>query len=179
MAEVWPWHARARHRDASISGRRAAASNSVLYLANAKYLLLESQHTDGTLIGTPMWFAVIDDTIFLRAPPDAAAVRSVHRRPVITVAACTMLGAPFGDYIECSARIVPRETEAEAEAEAALHRSYGTVRRLLSRLARNDAVYLEATPLSVATPTPEVVSLPASDSVVRNIRGGDVPGDAA
>jgi hypothetical protein len=57
---------RLRHPQAHLSGQRAATPNSVIHLADAKYLLLESKRVDGTPVGTPMCFAVVDDTIFLR-----------------------------------------------------------------------------------------------------------------
>jgi PPOX class probable F420-dependent enzyme len=170
-----PWYTRLLHPDARLSSQQAAASNSVIYLANAKYLLLESQRTDGTAAGAPMWFAAVDDTIYLRTRADSPTARRIRRHSAIKVAACTMRGMPFGDYIECSARIVPEENRAEAAA--ALRRSCGTIRRLLlNTLARSDHVYLEATPLR---PTPHVASPPITISLVPNARDDDTPPGAA
>jgi uncharacterized protein len=138
-----PLSERLRHPKAQLSGQRAP-SNSVIYLAHAKYLLLESERLDGTRVGTPMWFAVMDDTILLRTEAESPKVRRIRRRPIVKIAACTMRGFPVGDYIECFARIVPQEREAQAEM--ALYRSYGFVRRLFSTFARNDYAYLELTP---------------------------------
>jgi PPOX class probable F420-dependent enzyme len=142
-----PLYERLRHPEAHLTGRRPAPSNSVIYLMYAKYLLLESERVDGTLVGTPMWFAMVDDTIFVRAEAESPEIERIRQRPVVKVASCTTRGVPTGDYIECVARVVPREQEAHADA--ALRRSYGTLRRLRNTLARNDYVDLELAPLDL------------------------------
>jgi uncharacterized protein len=140
-----PSDGRFRHADARQSGGRAAVFNSVLALRDARYLLLESERTDGTWVGTPMWFAAVNHTIFLRTEADSPTLRRMSRRPIVTVAPCTMGGTPLDDYIERMSRIVPREREAQAQA--ALRRGYGLLRRAFDRFVRNDHVYLELTPI--------------------------------
>lgn len=146
-------HERFRHPQAHLSESHAATSNSVAHLEGAKYLLLESERANGTRVGTPMWFAVIDDTIFLRTEADSPKVRRISRRPTVNVAACTMRGKPRDDYIQCIARTVPQQQEAHAEA--ALRRGYGPLRRLFNTFNRNNYVYIELTPLSQQQPVAE------------------------
>jgi PPOX class probable F420-dependent enzyme len=141
-----PPYERFRHAEAHLSGGRAAVFNSVLGLRDAKYLQLESQRTDGTWAGTLMWFAVVDDIIFLRTEADSPEVRRMSRRPIIRVAACTMRGKPPDDYIECMACIVPQGREAQAEA--ALRRGYGLIRCLINRFIHGHHIYLELTPFN-------------------------------
>jgi PPOX class probable F420-dependent enzyme len=178
MAERALWHRGLRGTRARLAGQRAAASNSVRYLANAKHLLLESESIDGAPLATPMWFMAVDDTIFVRADPASPQIERIRGCPLVKVAACTMRGAPFGDYIECVARVAPRD--AEAQASMALGRSYGTLRRRLSALGRNDHVYLELTPIAVnATPTTEAAARPLL-RLVRDAREYDtIPFGAA
>jgi PPOX class probable F420-dependent enzyme len=140
----------------------------VLELCDAKYLLLESQRADGIWVGTPMWCAVVDDTVFLRTAAQAAKVRRISRRPIVKVATCTMLGKPLYDYIECMARIVPGEGEAQAEAE--LGRKYGLLRRLINAFTPNRHVYLELTLLDRKRLPMPVDSAPQLQ--FRVIRGG-------
>jgi hypothetical protein len=137
------------------SGRRAGLSNSVIYLSNGKCLLLEFEGADGTLVSTRMSFAVVDDTVFVPTRAESPNVSRICCRPLVRVAACTMLGVPFGDYIECTARVASQGRQAEAEA--ALRRIGGVICRLLGLLTRGDYVYLELTP--VARPEAEVVPL--------------------
>lgn len=138
---------RLRHAEAHLSDRRPASPNWVVQLRGAKYLLLESERVDGTWVATPMWFAVVDDTVFLRTDARAAKVRRISHRPVVKVAPCTIRGKPLDDYMECMARIVPQEREAQAEA--ALRRRNGPLRRLFSSFVRNDHVYLELNPINL------------------------------
>lgn len=140
-----PPHERSRDTEAHLSERRAAVFNSVLVLRDAKYLLLESQRTDGSWAGTPMWFAAVNDTIYLRTGADSPKLRRMRDRPIVNVAPCTRRGKPLDDYIECMAHIAPQEREAQAEA--ALRRGYGLLRQAFNPLARNDHVYVELTPL--------------------------------
>jgi PPOX class probable F420-dependent enzyme len=157
--------------------QRAAASNSVEYLSNAKRLLLESEGMDGTLLGRTMWFAVVDDTVFVRTKAESPVVRHVRRRPVVRAAACTMRGVPFGDYIECTARITP--PEGEAEAKGALRRSCGPILRLRDSFARGDYVYLELTPVGRKnTPSLEAKVVPLRATLMEADNREKPPGAA-
>jgi len=138
-----PPYERFRDAHAQLSGGPAAVFNSVLVLRDAKYLLLESEQTDGTWVGSPMWFAAVNDTIFLRTEADSPNVRRMSRRLLVKVAPCTMRGKPLDDHIECMARIAPQEREAQAEA--ALDRAYGLLRGLINRFTNSHHVYLELT----------------------------------
>jgi hypothetical protein len=169
-------HERLRHPEAHLTGRRPAPSNSVIYLMYAKHLLLESERADGTHVGTRMSFAMVDDTIFVRTEAESPEMKLIRRRPIVKVGSCTIRGLPTGDYIECAARILPQEQEAPAEA--ALRRSYGTLRRLLNALARSDYVYLELAPLNPKERrVPEDEALALGLRVVREVR--KTPPDAA
>jgi hypothetical protein len=169
-------HERLRHPEAHLTGRRPAPSNSVIYLMYAKYLLLESERVDGTLVGTPMCFAIVDEAILLRTQAESPKIRRIRRRPIVKVASCTIRGLPTGDHIECVARILPQQHEAQAEA--ALRRSYGTLRRLLNTLTRSDYVYLELTPLNLKQwRVPEDEALALGLRAVREVRKR--PPDAA
>jgi PPOX class probable F420-dependent enzyme len=173
MAEHRPWHRRLRQSGAHLYGRPAAVFNSVDYLANAKYLLLESETPDGTAVATTMLFAAVDDTIFLRTRADSAKLVRIHHRPIVKVAACTMRGQPRDDYIECVARVAA--PAGEAEAQAALHRGYRGWHRLLSRFARGEHRYLELTPVLVKRGALVEVQAPARTRVGA-VDGGLVQG---
>ncbi len=138
---------------ATLAGVPHAPSNSVLYLCGARCLLLESERINGEPVPTRVWFAAIDETVFIRTEAASGTVRRIERRPIVKVAACDFRGIPINDYIECMARIVA--PEREPEAEDALRRQYGPARRLFNALARNEHTYLELTPLTATNPAPE------------------------
>lgn len=57
---------RLSNSQATIAGVPHAPSNSVLYLSGAKCLLLESERANGESVPTPVWFAAIDEKVFIR-----------------------------------------------------------------------------------------------------------------
>jgi PPOX class probable F420-dependent enzyme len=156
-----------RHPQATLAGWPAAPSNSVMHLSGSKYLLLETERAKGTQAPTPMWFAAIDERVFLRTEAGSPKVRRISKQPIVKVAACRMRGKPVGGYLDCMARIVP--PEREGEAEAALRRGYGLLRRLFNLVVHNDHTYLELTPLAADESVPEDE---AQAAAVRAIREG-------
>jgi PPOX class probable F420-dependent enzyme len=159
-----PVYERLRKREATLDGVPAAVVNSVRYLAGAKYLLLESERANGMRVATPMWFAAVDDTVFLRTEAGSAKVRRISRRRVVRVAACTFRGIPVRDYIVCVAWVVP--PEREAQAEAALRRGYGLGRRLFSWFIHSERTYLELMPLVEQEPVPGTEGAGASVTAI-------------
>jgi PPOX class probable F420-dependent enzyme len=141
-----------RSPKATLDGVPPAVTNSVRHLAGAKYLLLESERVSGKRVATTMWFAVEDESVFLRTEAGSAKVRRIARQPIVRVAASTVRGVPIGDCIECRARIVA--SEREAQAEAVLRRGYGLGRVLFKRLVPSEHTYLELTPLVEEEPAP-------------------------
>jgi hypothetical protein len=101
----------------------------------------------------------------------------VNHAELSRVAACTFRGTPFSGYIECMARIVP--SEGEPEAESALRRQYGLVRRLLSALVRDEHTYLELTPLTADKAVPEDEAQAAAIRTIRQTRHEHPPPGAA
>jgi PPOX class probable F420-dependent enzyme len=109
-----PAYERLRKTEATLDGVPAAVSNSVGYLGRAKYLLLESERANGKCVATPIWFVVVDDSVFVRTEVGSAKVRRISRQPVVRVAACNVRGVPYRDryYIVCLARVVAPDREA-------------------------------------------------------------------
>lgn len=171
-----PMYKRLPNSQATLAGVPHAPSNSVLYLSGAKYLLLESERTNGESVPTPVWFAAINETVFIRTEAASGKVRRIERRPIVKVAACDFRGIPINDYIECMARIVP--PAGEPEAEAALRRQYGIVRRLFNALVRNEHTYLELTPLTSDKPVPEDEAQAAAIRTIHQARHARPPGAA-
>lgn len=171
-----PLYERLRSSQATLAGVPHAPSNSVLYLSGAKCLLLESERTNGESVLTPAWFAAINEKVFIRTEAGSAKLRRIERRPIVKVAACTFRGTPIHDYIECMARIVP--PEGEPEAESALRREYGLVRRLFNALVRNEHTYLELTPLTPDKPGPEAEAQAAAIRTIRQAHHEHPPGAA-
>ena len=162
---------------ATLIGVARAPSNSVLYLYGARWLLLECERANGERVPTRVWFAAINDTVFIRTEAASGMVRRIERRPIVKVAACDFRGIPINDHIECMARTVA--PEREPEAETALRRQYGLARRLFNALARNEHIYLELTPLTAATNlVPEDGAQGAAIRAIHQARHEQPPGAA-
>lgn len=167
-----------RPRDirATLVGVPRAPSNSVLYLYGAMWLLLESERPSGERVPTRVWFAAINETVFIRTEARSGKVRRIEQRPIVKVAACDFRGIPINDYIECMARLVA--PEREPEAEVALCRQYGLAMRLFNALARNDHTYLELTPLRAEKAVPEDEAQDAAIRAIHQARHEPPPGAA-
>jgi len=164
------------HPRASFLGRTPALTNSVGILGNAGYVLLETEDADGSTVPTPMCFVTVNDTIFVRIEPDSALLVRIAACPIVKVGACTLRGKPIDGYLECLARIVPPEREAELESD--FRRGYKLTDRILSRLTGGVYAYFALTPLTLELPVPEDEALAAGVQAVREIRR-EPPTDAA
>jgi PPOX class probable F420-dependent enzyme len=168
---------RITHPDASFFGRTPALTNSVGVLGNARCVLLETEGVDGSTVPTAMCFVTVNDTIFVRIEPDSALLVRIAACPIVKVGACTLRGKPIDGYLECMARIVPPEREAELDSD--FRRGYGLTCRILKRLTGGGGyVYFALTPLTLETPVPEDEALAAGVKAVREIRREPPPGAA-
>jgi PPOX class probable F420-dependent enzyme len=81
-----------------------------------------------------------------------AKVRRIRRDPRARVLPSDPRGNPLGPGIEASARILETAEERE-QAEAALDRSYGRIRRMYHKLLMDEGgmVYLELVPAAAPT----------------------------
>jgi PPOX class probable F420-dependent enzyme len=136
---------RLRHPKARFNGEPAAV-RSIGLLGNARYLLLESERRDGTQVGTPMFFAILDEAIVVRTEAESAKVTRIRDRPIVRVGPCSVRGKPLAGYFECMARFLP--LEKQALAEAALRRKHLLCRQ--EWFLHQRYVYLELTPLAGA-----------------------------
>jgi PPOX class probable F420-dependent enzyme len=171
-----PLYERLHNSKATLARVPHAPSDSVLYLSGAKHLLLEAERAGGEPVATTMCFAAINEKVYLRTDAASPEVRRIARSPTVKVAACTFRGTPFNDYIECTARTVP--SERKQEAEAALHRQYGLIRRLLTMLAHNQHTHLELTPLTADRPAPDTETQMATVTAIYPVRHEHPPGAA-
>ncbi|PYN25924.1 MAG: hypothetical protein DMD76_11240 [Candidatus Rokuibacteriota bacterium] len=119
------------------AGRRAHALSAVPAsdLARERYLSLATFRKNGAEVRTPIWFAVIDDTLWMMTGGDTGKVKRLRGNPRARVAASDVRGIVHGPWREARARIAedPREI---AEARAMLRAKYGWQARLLDLFSR-------------------------------------------
>ena len=81
-------------------------------------------------MATPVWFASVDDTLYVFTAGDSGKVKRLRRSPRARVAPCDARGALRGDWQEATALLVTDPTTIR-RAEAALDKKYGWQKQLL------------------------------------------------
>ena len=109
------------------------SSTPLTLLENQKYISLTTFRRTGAAVATPVWFVLLQDTLYLYTDATAGKVKRIRHHPQVQLASCTMLGKVTGPSITGVARIVSDPKE-QVRAEAALTAKYWLARRLLRLL---------------------------------------------
>jgi uncharacterized protein len=151
-ATYWLW-GHMRPKQAFRSAAEAGTASDFAGLRGRKHALLVTFRRDGTAVPTTVWFGLIDDRrLVVHTEERTAKVRRIRRDPRARVLPSDPRGNPLGPGIEASARILETAEERE-QAEAALDRSYGRIRRMYHKLLMDEGgmVYLELVPAAAPT----------------------------
>jgi len=97
-----------------------------------QYRLVTTFRRSGEGVGTPIWFAVDAETMYVRTGVESGKVKRIAANPRVTVAPCTLRGRPRGPGVGAAARVVTDPDES-ARAERALSAKYGISRALILR----------------------------------------------
>jgi uncharacterized protein len=138
---------RIRHRQAFEAAAQEGTAADLSGFARRKYALLTTFKRDGTTVPTPVWFGVADGRLYVRSEAEVGKVKRIRNDPHVRVAPATLRGKPVGPTTEATARILP--PDEEAGAEAALADNYGLFRRVYESGGDRLGVagtYIEITP---------------------------------
>lgn len=116
-------------------------------LSGHQFMSLVTMRKNGTPVPTPVWFAQVDDRLYVVTQADSGKVKRISHTPGVTVAPCTSNGTLLGEARGATARVLP-ESEWKM-ADAHLSRKYGLMKRmfdLASRVRGAKRVYLELIP---------------------------------
>lgn len=116
-------------------------------LQGHKYCIVVTYKRSGEGVPTPVWFGVADGKLYFRSEAAVAKVKRIRATGRARVAPCDSRGKPLGPATDATARILP--PDEEAVAEAALKDNYGLGRKLFEGVAMNlgpEGVYVEVTP---------------------------------
>ena len=129
-------------------------TNAFPQLQGQQFMSLTTFRKNGEAVPTPVWFAQVDDKLYVFTDPDAGKVKRIRHTPRVTVAPCTMSGEVTGETQEATARIL-NETESRAALDA-INDKYtwqkrsldimNNIVRMFRRSEAQGAVYLEITP---------------------------------
>lgn len=115
-------------------------------LSGHKYISLTTFRKNGQPVSTPVWFAEVDDRLYVLSMPKSGKIKRIRRNAQVEVAPCDGSGNVLGESMEAMALILP---ESEFwRADQALTRKYGLSKRLfmmLWRLQGTRPLFLEIT----------------------------------
>ena len=122
-------------------------------LRGHRYALLVTFRRDGSAVPSPVWFGLDDESrAYVRTLHDAGKVKRIRNNPRALIAPSNVRGKPTGPALHGTARIVPKEEWAHAEA--ALAAAYGFGRKLYEGALggpEDMATYLEISPTASAS----------------------------
>ena len=94
-----------------------------------KYLNLETFRKNGNGVKTPVWFVQDGNILFVRTIANSGKVKRIRNYPQVHIAPCKMDGAPLGDWVEASARLVS-DPEVDRKVDRMLGKKYGLMKSL-------------------------------------------------
>jgi uncharacterized protein len=112
-----------------------AATAGLLSDQGGSYCLLTSFRRSGEGVGTPVWFAIENGTVYVKTGVDSGKVKRIRANPSVRLTPCTLRGRLRGPAAAGTARVVTDPSE-EARAEQALAGKYGISRPVVLAFMR-------------------------------------------
>src|SRR3954453_22066845 len=149
LADASYWiYDRARHREAFAAAEDVGTASDFSGFEAAKYAVLVTFRRDGTAVPTTVWFALRDARLFVTSTDRRTAkVRRIRRDPRVRVFPSDPRGKPLGPAVNGTARVLDGADDRR-QAEDALDRKYGRVRRVYERVMTRpqDMLHIEVVP---------------------------------
>jgi len=102
---------------------------------SAEYISFSTQKRDGSTVETPVWFARVNDKIYVYSEGNAGKVKRLRNFPQSRIATCGVRGALKSQWQPTEGRIISDEAEKKV-AYNALKGKYGWKLRGLDFFAR-------------------------------------------
>ncbi len=118
-------------------------------LNGERYVRLSTFRRSGEAVPTPVWFARLDDSLYVVTGRDTGKAKRFRNNPDVVVASSDFRGRPKGRDVRAVARLT--DEQKGGAADRALRRKYGWQYRVFEfienlRGAREDLVFLELRP---------------------------------
>lgn len=124
------------------------------HLSSYQFINLETFRKSGIGVKTPLWFAVEDDTIFIRTRANSGKVKRARSNGRARLAPCKYNGEVLGDWQE--ARIRMAQAFEVDRANRLFNRKYGLTKRffdLVNLFTREAWDTLVIQPVEETTPS--------------------------
>lgn len=118
-------------------------------LEDERYVRLSTFRKSGEAVPTPVWFARLDDSLYVVTGRDTGKAKRIRNNPDVVLAPSDFRGRPKGPDMRAVARLT--DEQKGGAADQALRRKYGWQYRVFEfvenlRGAREDLVFLELHP---------------------------------
>lgn len=114
-------------------------------LHGEEFIVLTSYRRDGTPVPTTVWFAEVDDTLYITTNRSLGKVKRISANPRVQVAPSDRVGQVHGDWLEARARLLgAEETEVASRALVAKYgqQYIGMTTQMDARMPPNSRVFL-------------------------------------
>lgn len=99
-------------------------NDAVSKLSSKLYVSLATFRKDGREVRTPVWFAELNAKYYCFSAGQAGKVKRINNNGRARLAACSMRGDVYGEWIDARARVV-EDAALITDIYAALRRKYG------------------------------------------------------
>ncbi|MFN8489770.1 MAG: PPOX class F420-dependent oxidoreductase [Caldilineaceae bacterium] len=116
-------------------------------LQNQQFMNLTTYRKTGVPVTTPVWFAQVDDKLYVYTQANSGKVKRVRNNGKVEVSPCTRSGKPLGPTQPALAHILP--LEEGKRVDTLLTNKYGLLKRIISFVAKlrgSTPAYLEIRP---------------------------------
>jgi len=100
-----------------------------------RYVSLATFRRSGEVVATAVWFAIVDDKLYVVSAGDAGKVKRLRNDSRARVAPCDVRGNVVGPWNDATARVITDPARI-AEVQAALRLKYGWQVRIFNFVSR-------------------------------------------
>lgn len=79
-------------------------SSSFSQLVDEQYISLKTFRKSGEGVLTAVWFAQVDDQLYVTTGPESGKIKRIRHTPQIEIAPCTRVGEVTGEFISAHAK---------------------------------------------------------------------------
>ncbi|MBA3870977.1 MAG: PPOX class F420-dependent oxidoreductase [Anaerolineae bacterium] len=109
------------------AGTEAHPANSFSILDGHQFLSLTTYRQNGEAVTTPVWFAQVDDQLYLMTMLASGKAKRIMNNKRVTIAPCDRMGTLLGPSMEAVAHVVSED--GLSAADAALAAKYGELKK--------------------------------------------------
>ena len=109
------------------AGTETNPANGLSILDGHQFLSLTTYRQNGEAVTTPVWFAQVDNQLYLMTMLASGKAKRIMNNPRVTIAPCDRMGTLLGPSMEAVAHVVSEDRRSVADA--ALAAKYGELKK--------------------------------------------------